>query len=562
MHNLIKRYKEHRALFLALYTIAALMVPCIILAVTEEYTTWSMLAGIIFPAGMYTGFVALTRRTGVMTFLSIGFAVVSAFQIVVLGLFGKSVIASDMFQNVFTTNFNESTELLNNLLAPVALVVLIYLPMLTAGIYQAHYRFRISPATQKRMFCISLLSMIAGLIVLIPAKRDDDESVFLNEIFPVNAIYNFYLCLDTRAKILTYNSRSAQFEFEAVRSTQVEGKEIYLLMIGEASRAFSWQMWGYSRETNPELSQRDDIMLFRNCITQSNTTHKSVPLILSSVSAPTYSEFYKRKSIFEAFNEAGFQTYFISNQPRQNGMIDLLASQANETIYIGKPHMDELLLRNLDRIVKTSTHDKMFFVLHCYGSHTAYHQRYPREFAHFMPDTDVQLKIENKTELMNAYDNTIVYTDHVINSVISYLKEIDECSAFMYISDHGEDILDDYRCRTLHASPTITAYQIHVPCMLWMSDRYSESFPGKRENAQGNQWVPATTHSAFHTMLDMAAISSPYWEQNESLLSPEFDTLRPRYYLNDHCKAVEFDEKIGLEPCDKEVLKAYGLEKL
>ena len=90
----------------------------------------------------------------------------------------------------------------------------------------------------------------------------------------------------------------------------------------------NWQLYGYDRETNPELARIDDLVVFRDMLTQSNTTHKSVPLILSSVRTDEHEELFRRKGLPALFNEAGFDTWFISNQSPQGAMIDNLAHDA------------------------------------------------------------------------------------------------------------------------------------------------------------------------------------------------------------------------------------------
>lgn len=99
-----------------------------------------------------------------------------------------------------------------------------------------------------------------------------------------------------------------------MKNRQAPGREIYVLVIGEASRADSWSLFGYDRETTPRLEKREGVVPFSNVLTQSNATHKSVPIILSPASAANYDSIYVQKSLITAFKEAGFQTWYLSNQ--------------------------------------------------------------------------------------------------------------------------------------------------------------------------------------------------------------------------------------------------------
>lgn len=322
----------------------------------------------------------------------------------------------------------------------------------------------------------------------------------------------------------------------------------------------NWQLYGYDRETNPRLSQVDDLIVFRDMLTQSNTTHKSVPLILSSVATDEHPELYRRKGLPALFNEAGFETWFISNQSPQGAMIDKLARDADHLIYIRSPRHDMQLLDEVRRAVEGNKAQKMLFILHCYGSHFSYHQRYPREFAQFRPDDDVAISREHVQTLRNAYDNSILYTDFFLSETIQYLRGLrGTSSALLYCADHGEDILDDRRERFLHASPTTTAYQLYVASLAWFSDAYRQNFPDKAAAAEANATVPATTHALFHTMADMASIRGNYIDTGVSLVNAGYDRTRPRRYLNDHNEAVPF-RKTGLSAEDMEVFRKFGIE--
>ena len=256
--------------------------------------------------------------------------------------------------------------------------------------------------------------------------------------------------------------------------------EIYVYVIGEASRAANWQLYGYHRETNPCLTRTEGLVVFRNTVTQSNTTHKSVPLILSSVKTDQHEELYRRKGLPALFKETGFKTWFLSNQRPQGAMIDKLAKDADSLVYLPEPRYDMQLLEAMKRVIAEDPEHDLLIILHCYGSHFTYHQRYPREFARFLPDDNVAINRKNVEKLVNAYDNSIYYTDHFLSQTIEYLRSLEnDCSALLYCADHGEDILDDERERFLHASPTTTFYQLYDRQSGMVFAGISTGIPGK-----------------------------------------------------------------------------------
>ena len=546
---------------LTVYFFVALIIPNCVLANTEPYSVWTVEALILMPLGFYMMWSVALRRSGVMIWLAFPFIFFCAFQIVLLYLFGNSIIATDMFTNLLTTNPGEAGELLGNIYPSVVLVCVIYLPLLWLAAREIGHKRYITRTARMNIGLTGAALFAVGLLALWPAYHVSEERhVLRDEIFPLNIMYNLGLSGSEFRKSYNFHKTSEGFTYEAERTAEAPGREVYVYIIGEASRAMNWQLYGYGRETNPLLSGVGDLVVFRDVLTQSNTTHKSVPLILSSVATGEHEELYRRKGLPALFNEAGFDTWFISNQSPQGAMIDHLAHDARHVIYIRSPRHDTQLLDEMRKALERSTSQKLLFVLHCYGSHFSYHQRYPREFAHFQPDNDVAIARQHRPMLVNAYDNSIRYTDYFLAQTIDYLRSLKgTSSALLYCADHGEDLIDDDRERFLHASPTTTAYQLYVASLAWFSEDNRTHFPEKAAAAEANETAPATTHALFHTMADMASIRGRFLTTKVSLVSPDFDRTAPRRYLNDHNEAVPF-RKTGLRHEDMEVFRKYGIE--
>lgn len=554
------RNRSRFTTLLSIYFFVALIIPNCVLVNTENYTWWTVEALILMPLGFYMMWSVALRRSGIMIWLAFPFIFFAAFQIVLLYLFGNSIIATDMFTNLLTTNPGEATELLSNIYPSVIIVAIIYLPLLWFAAREIGHKRYISRTARMNIGLTGAVLFVLGGLALWPAYRVSEEKhVLRDEIFPLNVMYNMQLSAREFRKMHNFEKTSEGFSYHARRTAEVPGREIFVYIVGEASRAMNWQLYGYERETNPCLSQVEDLVLFRDVLTQSNTTHKSVPMILSSVDTDEHAELYRRRGLPALFNEAGFETWFISNQSPQGAMIDKLAHDADHVLYIRSPRYDMQLLEEMRRIIAESTAEKMCFILHCYGSHFSYHQRYPREFAHFRPDDDVAISTQHLEMIRNAYDNSIVYTDYFLAQTIGYLRSLKASSALLYCSDHGEDLIDDDRERFLHASPTTTAYQLYVASLAWFSEVYRTHFPGKVAAAEANATAPATSRAMFQTMADMASISGDHIDPAASLVSESYDRTAPRRYLNDHNEAVPF-RKTGLTEEDLVVFRRYGIE--
>ena len=552
--------KIYSATMLALWLVVSLMLPVFVLAYTEKNPLWITISGILLPLGFYVIFAAISRRSGRMVWAGLVFIFFSAFQIVISYLFGNSVVATDMFLNLITTNAGEATELLSNIYPSIIIVCVIYLPMLWVASEHLRRRIELPDKLRLRMWTVGCVSLFAGSLILWQGYREDAKNILRDEVFPINIGYNLGLSISEARKIANYETSSEGFSYDAQRSTTLNQREIYIMVIGEASRAINWQLYGYERATNPRLSERSDLVLFRKITTLSNTTHKSVPMMLSSAPATMHNELYRRSGMPALFNEAGFTTYFISNQSPQGAMIDNLAHDANHLIYIDAPRHDMQLVDSVREVLRSDPSQRILFILHTYGSHFSYHQRYPREFARFLPDDDVAIKISNRDKIINAYDNSILYTDYVLAELIATLEKMPNvCSAIYYCADHGEDLMDERDCRFLHSSPTVTYYQLHVASLAWFSPLYRKIFADKVTAAVSNSDASATTHSVFHTMADLASISSKYVEREASLVNSQFNNEAPRHYLDDHNKAVSLDRNIGINAMQHDLFLRAGI---
>ena len=552
--------------FLYGYAVVALLLPNIALCYTECLAPWACGANVLLPLALYMWFFSLTRCPGKMIWWAFLFVFFAAFQLVLLYLFGTGVIAVDMFLNLVTTNPGEVKELLGNLLPAVVGVFVVYLPLLVLAIVNISKKGMIVVQLQHRVRRWALEIAAVGLFCLLACYVAVDDYRLRNQLYPVNVCYNLYLAFERDAASENYREASRNFRFDARSEHDAEAPEVYVMVVGETARAHNFSLYGYPRDTNPLLSKTPGIKAFPNVTTQSNTTHKSVPMLLSAASAEDFERLFHEKGILAAFKEAGFHTVFISNQLPNHSFIDFLGEQADEHYFLKKEdalqgnHYDEDLLQKLDEILpkadaSSSAHyhyryRKLFVVLHSYGSHFNYQERYPRSFAYFKPDSRSEAKPENRRDLLNAYDNTIRYTDYILHGIVERLQKWEgvqtktdgvydqPTSAMLYTSDHGENIFDDERCLFLHAAPKASDYELHVPFIIWTSDGFSKQYPDilKALGENRSKQVQSSL-SAFHTMLGIGGIQTRYRLDEYSVASGKYHPTK-LLYLDDHDEAI------------------------
>lgn len=522
------------------YFLATLIIPNVALSITEQLSPWGAATCIMLPLGIYLFFSSFFRNGGRTIWLLFPLTFLAAFQIVLLYLYGRSVIAVDMFLNLTTTNSNEVAELLGNLWPAILLVVILYVPSLAGATWMITAHRLVSAKLLSAMRRSGIITATAGIMTLTVSYLAGPYSV-LTDLYPVNVFYNIVLAADRNVKTGKYHETSRNYTFHATATGNPDLHETVVLVIGETSRAENWQLYGYNRKTNPRLSCIDSLLIGRHTLSESNTTHKSVPMLLSSVDATCYDSIYHVKSVITAFREAGYATAFFSNQRYNGSFIDFFAEEADTTVFIkeiGDRAManahDSALLDYVKATIAINN-PKQLIVLHTYGSHFNYNERYDSTDCHFTPDHYPEASVEYRNNLINAYDNTIVSTDHFIASLIEILSASEADTSLLYTSDHGEDIYDDSRHLFLHASPIPTLHQITIPLVVWLSPHFILHHPGTYKIAEANMNKEiSSSRSFFHTALSLGGISTPVADQSASLLSADYVPRLYPLYLDDH----------------------------
>lgn len=551
--------RGHEGLTWFMLFLLVLIIPNLVLAVTEQLTTGGRVAGIVMPLAVYGLIMSLSRKTGRTMILMFPVLFLGAFQMVLTYLYGRGPIAVDMWLNLVTTNSGEVGELLSQLLPAIVWVVVIYVPTiaLAATLWakrrwanEAMVKALRQPALFATAGALLFTALLSGLTPYSPT----------NDMFPLNAVCNLGMAFGRQTASVEYKETSKDFRFYAKCSFEDKEPETLVLVIGETSRADNWQLYGYSRKTNPLLAQVKGLTVFTNYMSQSNTTHKSVPILLSLAEADNYDILYHTKGIMQAFREAGYHTVFLSNQQRNHSFIDFLGEQADDCLFLRDSHPDNAydtdLLVPLVQTLARQKGKRTFIVLHTYGSHFSYADRYPDFMRDFKNDQYDGAKRQYRPQLINAYDNSICQTDLLLRRIIEELAAQGGSAAMVYTSDHGEDIFDDARHLFLHASPFPSFWQLHVPLVVWTSPAYRERHADIASCLNANRHKQAESNSVFHTLLTMGGVTTSYRNDSLSLASPSFTPHR-RLFIDDHNEPRPYGECMQKE--DFEAMQRHGI---
>ncbi|WBY01648.1 phosphoethanolamine--lipid A transferase [Ramlibacter tataouinensis] len=304
---------------------------------------------------------------------------------------------------------------------------------------------------------------------------------------------------------------------------------LFVLVVGETARAANFSLDGYGRDTNPELARRD-IVNFSHATACGTSTEVSLPCMFSVYGRAGYDEaaILSHESLLHVLNRAGIQVLWRDNQSGCKGVCDGLPVQQLDRAGVERvcpegPCFDEVLLHGLDQVA-ADAHGNLFVVLHQLGSHgPSYYRRYPAAFRRFTPACEQdELRRCSREEIVNAYDNSLLYTDHFLARVIDFLQARQDRfdTAMLYVSDHGESLGE--AGLYLHGVPYAIApsEQTRVPMLAWLSPGFARSARLDLGCLRGRAGEPVSHDHLFHSLLGVLDVAT-------SAYQPERDLFRP-----------------------------------
>ncbi len=294
---------------------------------------------------------------------------------------------------------------------------------------------------------------------------------------------------------------------------------LMVLVVGETARAESFGLDGYSRNTTPELAARQ-VLNFTQVSSCGTATAVSLPCMFSGFTRKNYDAglAHHREGLLDILQRAGYQVTWMDNNSGCKGACarvqqqPLLESRKAAWCDGGECHDDLLVDTFADFVQKAPTRDQVI-VLHQAGSHgPAYYKRYPAEYRRFQPTCDSSaLQSCSREAVINTYDNTIAYTDHVLARVIDVLKSHGDQyrTGLWYVSDHGESTGESGLY--LHGAPYMFApsQQTHVPMVAW----FSPDFANLHQDCLKQHQTAVLSHdNLFHTMLGLLQVRTSVYE--------------------------------------------------
>ena len=439
------------------------------------------------------------------------------------------VIDRDMIANVIETDTREALELFNPgfLTWMLAFGLLPCVAVSRVHIVGRPWKARVGHSAVVLLASVLILGTAAAAFYQPFASLLRNHRELRYVLVPLNVV----------SATLQYARRSArrpqQLELVGVDAHRVISagagtrRRVTVVVVGETARAQNFSLLGYERETNPELAQRDLIVLgdTRACGTATAT---SVPCMFQDVGQAGYrsSMATGRENLLDVLRRAGIDVFWSENNAGCKHVCDRvpheeLAHLDVASLCPGRQCRDEVLLRGLQARIDAFDRDGVI-VLHMLGSHgPAYFKRYPRAFAVYRPECrTAELERCTREQIVNAYDNTIRYTDHVLSALVDLLERNGSALdiALLYVSDHGESLGE--HGLYLHGMPyaIAPAEQTRVPMLMWLS-------PGHRERIdvdcmRRRAHLPTSHDNLYHSVLGLMRVQASVYRRERDLFAP------------------------------------------
>ncbi|PZL99659.1 lipid A phosphoethanolamine transferase [Acinetobacter nosocomialis] len=449
------------------------------------------------------------------------------------------IISPDQIQNIAQTDVAEATDLLS-LRFGLWTIFFVILPIFL--ITQVKLKSeKILPLLLKKVLSIALAFAVVGGLLF--AYYVDFAAIFREHrdlkgmISPQNTIssvMSYY-----RKKAPKKNLPLVKYGEDAhqVQQTQKDLPKLMVLVVGETARAESFSLNGYAKNTNPELSKQD-ILNFSQVSSCGTATAVSVPCMFSGMPRTDYDEQLAshREGLQDIAKRAGYQVTWIDNNSGCKGACDRveqyqIPEDLKQKWCKDGECLDGILIDSLKQYLASIPKDDKrprLVVLHQMGSHgPAYYKRAPEGYQPFKPTCDTNaIQGCSPAELLNSYDNTIVYTDHVLSQMINTLKEVSNYqTGLWYLSDHGESTGE--HGMYLHGSPYSIApsQQTHIPMIMWFSDGWKQHNLAQVNCLNQQTKQKLSQDNLFPSLLSLLDVQT-------QVINPQLDMLHSCAHVN------------------------------
>ena len=420
----------------------------------------------------------------------------------------SAIINATTIENVFNTRYSEASGFFS-----WSLWMFIAVFGVLPALYCLMQPVVIGKAKKLGIYCGSSLA-----IILLVASLNISQTLWISQHDTElgGLLQPWSYVVNTCRVISSYQDEQAE-EIKLPDGTITDHeKTVVVLVIGESARKANFQLYGYQRDTNPLLSKQEGLKVYQATACATYTTAGTKAILEPKDSGDLYELLPNY-----AFRTGVDVSWRTSNWGEPPIHIDEYLTDTDlSDLYQGKSNdYDDILYYGLRERIESSKKDKVLIILHTSTSHgPKYADKYPKQFEVYKPVAkNIEEGEKNIGMLINAYDNTIRYTDFLLNSLINTLREMkDWHSAMIFISDHGESLGENKMF--MHGLPMKLApkVQYEIPFLVWTSDgfRTYKQTSSSQDAPEGELPAVLEQHYVFHYVLNLLSIQSPAYNKD------------------------------------------------
>ncbi|WP_445116268.1 phosphoethanolamine transferase [Acinetobacter sp. WZC-1] len=466
-------------------------------------------------------------------FIAIVLVVIGGFSAYFVNSLGIT-ISADQVQNMLQTDTAEVTDLLSLRLVlwTVAFVVFPVAFIVWVKIRREGIAISLIKKTVNVLGSLMLIGSLLFVFYVDYAAIFRENRTLKGMISPQNfiaSVVSYY-----HHKLPAQNLPLIPYGEDAHRAEQIAAQrlpKLMVLVVGETGRAESFSLNGYAKNTNPQLSRQTDLINFGQVSSCGTATAVSVPCMFSGMPRLHYDERLAshREGLLDIAQRAGYKVTWIDNNSGCKDTCNRVEQYSIPESFKQKwckngECLDAILVDSLtDYLAKIPAADQSprLIVLHQVGSHgPAYYKRTTPEFQPFKPTCDTTaIQGCSREALINSYDNSIVYTDHILNQVIEILKKQQRYrTAFWYLSDHGESTGE--HGMYLHGAPYAIApvQQTHIPMLMWFSAPWKQTASAQIGCLTQQKNSTLSQDNLFPTLLSLLDVKTRVINENNNML--------------------------------------------
>ncbi len=446
-------------------------------------------------------------------FMLLGFVMVGYFIV------NNAVFSDEILLTLFQTNAGEVLAYLSDQNLWLWGILIALMLALAAAFCVFFYHMDSKENINKILLFAAFLFLMWVGLKIIPKT---------NVHFSFNIAYNTF---ETLKNFQAYH-KNKDLRFKKMHELMANGlqssqKGLYVLVVGESATRDHMSAYGYNRQTTPWLDQlknNANTIIFSNAYSNHTHTVPTLSYALSSLNQYQNIEFDEAYSIIEVAKAAGFETYWISNQPKDSVFltpISVISSTADKQIWLNSNTGDKISASYYDEKVvealqNLKTNDKILVVVHLMGSHGAYRDRYPQKFNLFK---------KGASKHVDAYDNSILYTDYVLQKIDETMQQNPYFMALIYLSDHG----DDADNKLGHESSRFSYPMARIPFLIKVSDRFISQNKMIFNQLIQNQKAVFTNDLLYNFLCSLLKIEGlPQYNESLDLTSSKYQLTKQK----------------------------------